>query len=109
MRETAFRLSCLWKSALEIRVDRHGTLVHEPRAVWLLGFEQVLHATLVRPVGSAHVPGFVQRHQDHARRVRVAVQTRELRPPSVGALFPTQQCHSVTNCGRIRFAPVQAK
>ena len=61
-----------WKVALEIRLESSGAAPNVPRAVWILGAQQILNVTAMRQAGGAQEPGLKQIMQGHTGGTCVA-------------------------------------
>src|SRR5437879_12526948 len=79
------------KAALEIRLESSGAAPNVPRAVWILGAQQISHATAMRQVGGAHEPGLTQSVQGHTGRMRVAAEIWVSSPSAIAPLLGEQR------------------
>ena len=73
------------ESAVFRRLDREGPRADEPRAIGKLRPQQEADTPLILRAGNG-VPGGLQRNQRLPGRIRVRLERRQLRPPSVRSL-----------------------
>ena len=86
------------KAALEIRLESNRAAPNVPRSVWILGAQQILHATAVRQVGGAQEPALAQSMQGHPGGMRVAAEIWVACPSAIAPLLGEQRICHFLNC-----------
>ena len=82
------------KAALEIGLESSGAAPNVPRAVWILGAQEILNAAAMRQAGGAQEPALTQSVQGHAGRMRVAAEIWVACPSAIAPLLGEQRiCH----------------
>src|SRR5215475_14769339 len=71
------------KTALEIRLESSRAAPNVPRAIRILGAQEVLNAAPMRQAGGVQEPGLTQGVQDHAGGMRVAAEIRVACPSAI--------------------------
>src|SRR5438309_512449 len=62
------------KTALEIRLESSRAARNVPRAVRILGAQEILNAPAMHHAGGAQEPGLTQSMQSHTRGMRIAAE-----------------------------------
>lgn len=86
------------KTALEIRLESNGPAPDVPGSVWILGAQQILHATAMRQAGGAQEPALTQSMQGHTGGMRVAVEIWVACPSAIASLLGEQRICHFLNC-----------
>src|SRR5690242_11078120 len=82
------------KTALEIRLESSRAAPNVPRAVRILGAQEILNAAAMRQAGGAQEPALTQSMQGHTGGVRVAAEICVACPSAIAPLLGEQRiCH----------------
>src|SRR5262252_1490885 len=83
------------KAALEIRLESSRAAPNVPRAVRILGAQEILNAAAMRQTGGAQEPALTQTMQGHTGGMRVAAEIWVACPSAIAPLLGEQRiCHS---------------
>ena len=82
------------KAALEIWLESSGAAPNVPRAVRILGAQQILNAAAMRQAGGAQEPALTQSMQGHTGGMRLAAEIWVACPSAIAPLLGEQRiCH----------------
>ena len=87
-----------WKTALEIRLESSRAAPDVPRAVWILGAQEILNAAAMRQAGGAQEPALKQSMQGHTGGMRVAAEIWVACPAAIAPLLGEQRICHFLNC-----------
>ena len=82
------------KATLEIRLESSRAAPNVPRAVRILGAQEILNAAAMRQAGGAEEPALTQSMQGHTGGMRVAAEIWVACPSAIAPLLGEQRiCH----------------